>query len=123
MFQVYSEYEFVYFKVNGLTLKNKDGSVLKAKVINATATVKYTVPIAIICVTDGKSMTPKNHSILAGYANKNYLPTAINTSTFQVEKSNITILFDKVVINNKTHKLSINAPVKDYLNNTVKEST
>ncbi|RAP50546.1 MAG: hypothetical protein BZ136_01155 [Methanosphaera sp. rholeuAM74] len=111
--------QFVYFKVNGITLKNPNGTALQVKVVNGTATIKYYVPIGLSGVTDGKTFNIKNHTILAGFANPNYYPTAINTSTFQVERSNITINFNKVTVNNKTHKITINATIKDYLGNYV----
>ncbi|AWX31729.1 Ig-like domain-containing protein [Methanosphaera sp. BMS] len=111
--------EFVYFKVNGITLKDSKGNMLKVKVVNGTATTKYTIPLGLSGVTDGKTMTPKNHTILAGFYNKNYQENIRNTSTFQVERSNITISIANATVNNKTHKLSLKATIKDYLGNIV----
>ena len=111
--------EFIYFKVNGITLKDSKGNMLKVKVVNGTATTKYTIPLGLSCVTDGKTMTPKNHTILAGFYNKNYQENIRNTSTFQVERSNITITIANATVNNKTHKLSLTATIKDYLGNVV----
>jgi len=113
------EDEYVYFKVNGITLKNSTGNTLKVKVVNATATTKYKIPLGLSGITDGRTMKIKNHTILAGYINKNYYPTAKNTSTFQVERSNITINIQKVNINNLTHKMNITGTIKDYLGNNV----
>jgi len=111
--------EYVYFKVNGITLKNSTGSTLKVKVVNGTAITKYYVPLGLSGITDGKTFTVKNHTILAGYSNKNYYPTATNTSTFQTERSDITINFQKVTIHPLTHKANITANIKDYLGNNV----
>lgn len=111
--------EFVYFKVNGITLKDSEGNMLKVKLVNGVATVNYTIPLGISCVTDGKSMTVKNHTILAGFYNKNYQEDIRNTSTFQVERSTITININNATVNNKTHKLSLMATIKDYLGNVV----
>lgn len=111
--------EYVYFKVNGLTLKNTTGEVLKTKVINGVATTNYTIPLGLSGVTDVQTLTPKNHTIFAGFYNKNYQENIRNTSTFQVERSPITINIDKVTIDNKNHKLSLNATIKDYLGNKV----
>ena len=111
--------EFVYFKVNGITLKDSKGNMLKVKIVNGTATTKYTIPLGLSGITDGKTMTPKNHTILAGFYNKNYQENIRNTSTFQVERSNITITISNVTVNNKTHKLSLTATIKDYLGNKV----
>ena len=116
---VYND-QFVYFKVNGITLKDSKGNMLKVKVVNGMATINYTIPLGLSCVTDGKSMTPKNHTILAGFYNKNYQENIRNTSYFQVERSNITITISNVTVNNKTHKLSLTATIRDYLGNIVK---
>ncbi|MBQ6220350.1 MAG: hypothetical protein IJJ47_11505 [Methanosphaera sp.] len=112
--------QFVYFKVNGITLKDSKGNMLKIKVVNGMATTKYTIPLGLSGVTDGKSMTPKNHTILAGFYNKNYQENLRNTSYFQVERSNITITISNATVNNKTHKLSLTATIRDYLGNIVK---
>ena len=111
--------EFVYFKVNGITLKDSKGNMLKVKLVNGTATTKYTIPLGLSGVTDGKTMTPKNHTILAGFYNKNYQENIRNTSTFHVERSNITIRIENVTVNNKNHQLSVDASIKDYLGNYV----
>ncbi|MBO7719327.1 MAG: Ig-like domain repeat protein, partial [Methanosphaera sp.] len=113
------EDEYVYFKVNGLTLKNSAGEVLKTKVTNGVATTDYTIPLGLSGVTDAQTMTPKNHTILAGFYNKNYQENIRNTSTFQVERSPITINIDNVTLDNKKHHLSLNASIKDYLGNYV----
>ncbi|RAP51606.1 MAG: hypothetical protein BZ133_02635 [Methanosphaera sp. SHI613] len=112
--------EFVFFKVNGITLKDSNGQMLKAKIKNGIATVNYTIPLGLSCVTDGKTMTIKNHTILAQFYNKNYQEDIRNTSTFQVEKSNITLTITNATVNNKTHKLSLKTTIKDYLGNIVK---
>ncbi|MDO5826554.1 MAG: hypothetical protein Q4Q22_09240, partial [Methanosphaera sp.] len=111
--------EFVYFKVNGITLKDSKGQMLKVKLVNGVATVNYTVPLGLSGVTDGKTMTPKNHTILAGFYNKNYQEDIRNTSYFQVERSNITITIANATVNTKTHKLSLKAIIRDYLGNIV----
>jgi len=113
------EDEFVYFKVNGITLKDSKGNMQKVKLVNGTATIKYTIPLGLSGVTDGKTFNVKNHTILAGYYNKNYQAEVRNTSTFQVERSNITINIANATVNNKTHKLSLTATIKDYLGNKV----
>ncbi len=112
--------EFVYFKVNGITLKDAKGEMIKVKVVNGVATVNYTIPLGLSGITDGKTMTPKNHTILAGFYNKNYQENIRNTSTFQVERSNITITIKNATVNTKTHKLSLTATIRDYLGNIVK---
>ncbi|MBR3213704.1 MAG: Ig-like domain repeat protein, partial [Methanosphaera sp.] len=111
--------EYVYFKVNGITLKDSNGEMLKVKIINGTATVNYTIPLGISCVTDMQTLAPKNHTIQLGLYNKNYQNIMTKTPTFQVERSNITINLANATINNKTHTLSMKITIKDYLKNTV----
>ncbi|RAP53003.1 MAG: hypothetical protein BZ137_07770, partial [Methanosphaera sp. rholeuAM130] len=111
--------DFVYFKINGVTLKDAKGEMLKVKVVNGVATINYTIPLGLSCVTDTQTMTPKNHTILAVYYNKNYADDIKNTTTFQVERSNITINLANATINNKTHSLSMKITIKDYLGNVV----
>ncbi|RAP51535.1 MAG: hypothetical protein BZ137_09875, partial [Methanosphaera sp. rholeuAM130] len=111
--------EFVYFKINGITLKDAKGEMLKAKIVNGVATVNYTVPVGLSCVTDTQTMTPKNQTILAVFYSKTYQEDIKNTTTFQVERSNITITLSNATINNKTHTLSMKITIKDYLGNTV----
>ncbi|RAP44441.1 MAG: hypothetical protein BZ136_08800 [Methanosphaera sp. rholeuAM74] len=113
------EDEFVYFKVNGITIKDSKGNMQKVKLVNGVATINYTIPLGLSGVTDGKTFNVKNHTILAGYYNKNYQAEVRNTSTFQVERSNITITISNVTVNNRTHKLSLTATIKDYLGNKV----
>ena len=111
--------EFVYFKINGVTIKDENGQMLKVKVVNGVAKLNYTVPVGISCVLDTQSMTPKNHTIQVGFYNKNYQDIISNNPHFQVERSPITINIADATINNKTHKLSMKITIKDYLGNTV----
>ncbi|AWX33168.1 Ig-like domain repeat protein [Methanosphaera sp. BMS] len=111
--------EYVYFKINGITLKDANGEMLKVKIVNGTATVNYTIPLGISCVTDMQTLTPKNHTIQVGLYNKNYQNIMTKTPTFQVERSNITINLANATINNRTHTLSMKITIKDYLGNVV----
>ncbi|MDO5826477.1 MAG: Ig-like domain-containing protein, partial [Methanosphaera sp.] len=111
--------EFVYFKINGVTVKDENGQMLKVKVVNGVATLNYTVPLGISCVLDTQSMTPKNHTIQVGFYNKNYEDIISNNPQFQVERSPITINLANATINNKTHTLSMKITIKDYLGNVV----
>ena len=110
--------EYVYFKVNGITLKDENNQTIKVKLVNGVATVNYTVPLGIACIMDCNSMAVKNHTIIAGYYNNNYNTTS-QTATFQVERSNLTLEISNVTANNRTHKLSLKVTVKDYLGNVV----
>ena len=112
--------DYVYFKVNGLTIKNSDGSVAKVKVVNGVATYDYKIPLGLSGVTDCQTLNPKNHTVMAGYYNPNYVSDIKNTSTFQVERSDIKINMQKITVYNKTKKLSITGTIKDYNNNFVR---
>ena len=110
--------EYVFFKVNGITLKDANNQTIKVKLVNGVATINYTVPLGIAGIMDCKTMAVKNHTIVAGYYNKNY-DTVSQTPTFQVERSNLTLVISNVTANNKTHKLSLKVTVRDYLGNVV----
>ncbi|AWX32461.1 S-layer family protein [Methanosphaera sp. BMS] len=110
--------EYVFFKVNGITLKDANNETLKVKLVNGVATINYTVPLGIAGIMDCTTMAPKNHTVIAGYYNKNY-DTVSQVPTFQVERSNITLEIANATVNNKTHKLSLKVTVKDYLGNVV----
>ena len=110
--------EYVFFKVNGITLKDANNQTIKVKLVNGVATINYTVPLGIAGIMDCKTMAVKNHTIVAGYYNKNY-DTVSQTPIFQVERSNLTLVISNVTANNKTHKLSLKVTVRDYLGNVV----
>ena len=110
--------EYVFFKVNGITLKNENNETIKVKLVNGVATINYTVPLGIAGIMDCKTMAIKNHTVIAGYYNKNY-DTVSQVPTFQVERSNLTLEIANATANNKTHKLSLKVTVRDYLGNIV----
>ena len=99
--------QYVYFKVNDITLKNKNGTPIQVKIVNGIATYSYKVPLGLSGVTDGKTMTPKNHTVKAGYYNPNYYPDVTNTTKFQVERLDITINITQSTINKTSHKINI----------------
>ena len=109
--------QYVYFKVNGITMKNADGTVYQAKIVNGVATYSYKIPKGFMGITDAKTFNVKNHTVTAGLYNKNYCPDVVNYTYFQVERSSVTINVTNAVINSKTHKLYLNATMKDYKNN------
>ena len=109
--------EYVFFKVNGLTLKDSHNETLKIKVIDGIATTNYTIPLGLAGITDSKTFTVKNHTITACYVNKNY-NMAKNNNIFQVTRSTISIDISNVTINSKC-RLSLNATIRDYLGNNV----
>ncbi|WP_461435943.1 hypothetical protein [Methanosphaera sp.] len=111
--------QYVYFKVNDITLKNKNGTTLQVKIVNGIATYSYKVPLGLSGVTDGKTMTPKNHTVKAGYYNPNYYPDVTNTTKFQVLQSDITINITQAIVNKTSHKINITGTINDYNKNMV----
>ena len=111
--------QYVYFKVNDITLKNKNGTPVQVKIVNGKATYSYKVPLGLSGVTDGKTMTPKNHTVKAGYYNPNYYPDVTNTTKFQVLRSEITINITQAIVNKASHKINITGTIKDYNKNMV----
>ena len=107
----------VLFKVNGKTIKDKNGANLLVKVnSNNTASYKYTVPQGMGGVTnDGKV---RDYNVEAVLVSDIYYPDTRGTTTFNVERSPITIGISKVTVNSK-NQLSVQASIKDYKNNYV----
>lgn len=109
--------QYVYFKVNGITMKNSDGTVYQAKIVNGVATFNYKIPKGFMGITDAATFNIKNHTVTAGLYNKNYYPDVVNYTYFQVERSSVNISVVNALINKKTYKLYMNATLKDYHNN------
>jgi hypothetical protein len=69
----------VIFKINGETLRDAEGNVIKVEVVNGVAIYNYTLP-------DG--MKARNYNITAVYSNSHYYRAQTN-STLTVVKENI----------------------------------
>ncbi|WP_323735892.1 Ig-like domain repeat protein [Methanosphaera sp. ISO3-F5] len=114
---IISEGNKVLFKINGKTIKdNKGKNVLVTVNSNATATYKYTVPAGMGGIS--KTGTVRDYTVEALLVSDNYYPDTRNTTTFNVERSPVTIELNKVTVN-KNNKLSIKANIKDYKSNNV----
>ena len=100
----------VFFKINGISLKDDEGNIIYVPVINSTAT--YTYSINIMASVD-KNNELRNYTVTAVYVNPNYYPTVRNTTFFNVEKSNVTINVTSSKV--KGNMLSLKATLKDYL--------
>lgn len=101
----------VIFKINGKTIKDAKGKVLR---INATSTVinyAYYVPTGMGGVTANGT---RNYSVEAVYNNSIYYPDARGSSAFNVERSIVNINFIKTTV--KGNVLSIKANFTDYEN-------
>jgi len=114
-YMVNNDGAYVYFKVNGITLKDDNGNTLRAPVENNIARINYTVPRGLSGVIDCKSLIVKNHTITAGFVNPNYYPTAKAQTTFNVERSRIIIDNCNSSIDLTSNTLCLNATIKDYL--------
>ncbi|WP_455645532.1 carboxypeptidase regulatory-like domain-containing protein, partial [Methanosphaera sp.] len=107
---------YVIFKVNGVSLKDENGTVIRIKVENNTATYTYHVPIGMASV-DGKGNL-RNYTVEAVYQNDIFYPDSRNTTVFHVEKSPINIQFTNVTINNSTKTITkITGNITDYNGN------
>ncbi|OED30401.1 Ig-like domain repeat protein [Methanosphaera sp. WGK6] len=106
---------YVIFKLNGVTLKDASGKVVKVKVENNTAKYTYHVPIGMAS-DDGKNNT-RNYTVEAVYQNDIFYPDTRNTTVFHVEKSPINIQFTKVIIDNTTKTMNITGNITDYKGN------
>ena len=107
----------VMLKVNGVTLKDKNGKTVYLMLDkNAQATYKYTIPAGTGGITASK--VARNYKVDAIFVGENYYPGSRNTTTFQVERSTtrVTITQAKVSVGNV---LSVKATLKDYKGNNL----
>ena len=109
---------YVIFKVNDITLKDSDGNALKAKVVNGTASLNYTVPAGLAGIYTNK--TNKLYTVLAIFTSAEYYPTAKNTTQFKVNRSEISFNNIKVVLDSKSRNVTVTASLQDYHNNMLK---
>ncbi|WP_323736623.1 hypothetical protein PXD04_01245 [Methanosphaera sp. ISO3-F5] len=106
----------VLFKINGKTIKDKNGNNLLVKVTNNTATYKYTVPAGMGGVT--KEGATRNYDVEAVLVSDTYYPDTRGTTTFNVQRSPVTISLSQVKVN-KNNQISIQTSIKDYKGNNV----
>ncbi|RAP51760.1 MAG: hypothetical protein BZ138_04535 [Methanosphaera sp. rholeuAM270] len=111
---------YVYFKINGNTLQDSSSKTVKVKVVNGTATYKYTIPPATAGLTSSKKT--KNYVLTAIYCNPNY-STAKNTTTYHVKRSTTRFNITKTTYAKKTGTLTITGKLKDYKNCNVLGTT
>ena len=106
----------VIFKVNGKTIKDNKGNNLQVKVVNNTATYKYTVPAGMGGISKDGSI--RDYTVEAVLVSDTYYPDTRNTATFNIQRSPTSININKVSVNNK-NMLTVSADIKDYKNNYV----
>lgn len=102
---------YVYFKINGKTLKDSKSKTVKAKVVNGIATYKYTIPKATAGVTATGAV--KKYTVTAVYSNPDYA-NASNKTVYKVNRSATAMTFSKVQYTKKTRTLVVTGYIKDY---------
>ena len=111
---------YVFFKINGKTLKDSQSNKIKVKVINQTATYTYQVPQAASGIN--KNKTIKDYIITAVYYNPNY-SVVNNITSFRVNRSPTHFVINTPQYNNKTRTLTLIGNLKDYKNYNVLGNT
>ena len=101
----------VIFKVNGKTIKDNKGKNVQVKVVNNTATYKYTVPAGMGGIT--KDGAVRDYTVEAVLVSDTYYPDTRNTAAFNVQRSPVTINIAKTSVNTK-NVLNVQATIKDY---------
>lgn len=108
---------YVFFKINGVTLKDANGKQIQAKVNNGVATYDYVVPAGMAAIN--KDKTTRYYNVTAGFASPVYYPDTKNVTKFNVQRSDVTITTSKVIVNTTSKKLQIKGTIKDYKDNYV----
>ncbi|MDO5825623.1 MAG: carboxypeptidase regulatory-like domain-containing protein [Methanosphaera sp.] len=98
---------YVIFKVNGLTVKDSDGNVLKVPVVNGVAKTDYYIPNGMGGMK-GNTGAYKNYTVTAVYHHPDYYDVR-NTSNFNIEREdNVSFVVDDVKIDNRTVSIDAN---------------
>lgn len=100
----------VFFKINGVTIKDKNGQIIKTKIKNNTSTLKYNIT-TMAGIT--KSNTLRNYVVTAVYDTPYYYPVNNkNTTRFNVERSPVNINIREARVNKV---LVLRGNLTDYL--------
>ena len=75
----------VILKINGKTLKDADGNIIYADVVNGSA--KFTTTL---------NMKPKIYTVTAIYGGRNYYESSINNTTLLITKRDATVSFEDI---------------------------
>lgn len=101
----------VFFKINGVTIKDKQNNIIKADVNNNAASLNYN--ITAMAGID-KNNDIRDYIVTAVYENIYYYPVNNkNTTTFNVERSSVNISIQEARV--KDNLLSVKANLTDYL--------
>ena len=99
----------IVFKINGLTIKDKNGNTITTKVTNNTATMNFTIP-------DGWSAKPLK--LTAVYSNKNYKRLE-NKTYFNITKTETHINITTKITAQTHNNIKIQAQILDEHNHAV----
>ncbi|OED29998.1 carboxypeptidase-like regulatory domain-containing protein [Methanosphaera sp. WGK6] len=106
-----NENGYVIFKVNGVSLKDANGKIIRVKVENNSAVYTYHVPVGMASVDGNGNL--RNYTVEAVYQNDIFYPDTRNTTVFHVEKSSVKVNINSVTLNNKTKSMAIKANLTD----------
>jgi len=102
----------VSFKVNGITLKDKNGNTVFAKVVNGKASIKYTAQ---------KTWYNKNLTVMAAYSGNGYKEVRNTTTNFNVTAGKVNLkLLDQPVHENGEYTQFV-ATLQDDEGNNINE--
>ena len=102
----------VSFKVNGITIKDKNGNTIFAKVINGKASIKYTAQ---------KTWYNKNLTVMASYSGNGYKDARNTTTNFNVTAGKVNLkLLDQPVHENGEYTQFV-ATLQDDEGNNINE--
>ena len=104
----------VIFKINGVTIKDKNGANLKIPVEHSVVNYVYHVPTGTAGINE-KGI--RNYTVEAVYNNSMFYPDSRNTTTYNVERSIVNVNFESASVKNDV--LSVKATFTDYENNNL----
>jgi hypothetical protein len=83
-------------KVNGITLKNADGTKVYVNADSTTVTYTYHVPSGMAGVDSNGNI--RNYTVEAVYNNSMFYPDTRNTTVFNVQRSIVNINYEKELL-------------------------
>lgn len=101
----------IVFKIDGLTIKNKNGTVKTAPIINSTTTIEYTIP---------SNFRARNYTITAVFIGNNFKEES--NTTIKLERAPTHIVSDDQATTNKNY-IYVTGKIFDQYNNLVKYTT
>ena len=99
-------------KINGITLKDDDGNVIRVPVVDTVTDYVYHIPKGTAGTYNNGSI--RDYTVMAVYNNSLFYPDTRNTTTYNVNRSIVNINFESTTVKNDV--LSIKATFTDYEN-------